>query len=138
MVPIRSTLSWEQAKGLTHAIAQFLVHGFPDRFVATADKDARRGKIFIDYLRNAQGATAVAPFSVRARKNAPIAMPVGWNELGRDIRFDHWSVRNIRSRLAQRSDPWAEFAATRPQVSAAMARRVGYDLGGTLPRRNSA
>jgi bifunctional non-homologous end joining protein LigD len=138
VVPIRPTLSWEQAKGLTHAIAEFLVRGFPDRFVATADKDARRGKIFIDYLRNAQGATAVAPYSVRARKNAPIAMPVGWDELRRDIRFDRFNVRNIRNRLARGSDPWADFAVTRQQVSAAMACRVDYDLGPISRQRASA
>jgi bifunctional non-homologous end joining protein LigD len=138
VVPIRPTLSWEQAKGLTRAIAEFLVRGFPARFVATADKDARRGKIFIDYLRNAQGSTAVAPYSVRARKSAPIAMAIGWNELGRDVRFDHWNVRNIRSRLARRDDPWAEFAATRQQVSAATARRVDYDLEPATPRRKRA
>lgn len=138
VMPIRSSLSWEQAKGLTRAMAELLVREHPDRFVATADKEARRGRIFIDYLRNAQGATAVAPYSLRARENAPIAMPLGWEELARDVRFDRWNVRNVRVRLSGRDDPWADFATTRQEITGALARRVGYVLAATASRKSGA
>src|SRR5207244_641999 len=69
VVPVKTTLSWPQAKAFTKAIADMFVQSFPDRFVATAAKSRRKGKIFIDYLRNAEGATAIAPYAIRARKN---------------------------------------------------------------------
>ena len=127
VVPIRPTLTWDQGKGFAKAVADALVRAFPDRFVATASKTRRKGKIFIDYLRNAEGATAIAAYGIRARKNAPVATPIGWNELTRDVRFDYFNVSNVRERLAgMRRDPWAEFGATRQTVSRAMFKRVGF------------
>ena len=67
VLPIRPTLDWDEAKAFTKAVADFLVRTFPDRFTATLAKERRKGKIFIDYLRNAEGATAIAPYAVRAR-----------------------------------------------------------------------
>jgi bifunctional non-homologous end joining protein LigD len=101
VVPIKPTLSWGDAKGFTRAVAEFMVATFPDRFTATVAKAKRKDRIFVDYLRNAEGATAVAPYSVRARKNAPVATPIFWEELAKDVRFDHFNVRNIRARLAK-------------------------------------
>src|SRR4029077_9198241 len=94
VVPIRPTLSWDDAKGFTRAVAEHMVATFPDRFTATVSKAKRKQKIFVDYLRNAKGATAVAPYSVRARKNAPVATPIFWEELAKDIRFDYFNVGN--------------------------------------------
>ena len=82
-MPIRATLTWDQAKGFTRAVAEFLVRRFRDRFTATVAKARRKGKIFVDYLRNAEGATAIAPYAVRARANAPVSMPIAWEELKR-------------------------------------------------------
>ena len=131
VVPIRPTLSWEQAKGFTRAVADFLVRTFPDRFTATVSKARRKGKIFIDYLRNGEGATAIAPYAVRARNNAPVATPIHWEELAEDVRFDHFNVRNVRERLAgPAADPWADFATTRQAITKTAAQRIGYDLGG--------
>ena len=87
VVPIRPTIEWEVAKGFAKAVADMLVSTFPDRFTATLSKAQRKGKIFIDYLRNGQGATAVAPYSVRAREHAPVATPIAWEELAQDVRF---------------------------------------------------
>jgi bifunctional non-homologous end joining protein LigD len=128
VVPIRPTLGWAAARGFTKAIADRLARAAPDRIVTTAaSKSARADKIFIDYLRNTQGATAVAPYSLRARKNAPVATPIEWEELATDVRFDHFNLRNMPARLARmKRDPWAALAKTRPFVSAAMQKRVGY------------
>jgi bifunctional non-homologous end joining protein LigD len=128
VVPIRRTLDWAAARGFTKAIADRLARAAPDRIVTTAaSKSARADKIFIDYLRNTQGATAVAPYSLRARKNAPVATPIEWDELSTDVRFDHFNLKNVPGRLARmKRDPWAAMAKTRPFVSAAMQKRVGY------------
>ena len=126
VVPIRPTLDWTQAKGFTKAVADLLVGTFPDRFVATLSKAQRKGKIFIDYLRNAEGATAIAPYAIRARANAPVSTPIAWTEIDADIRFDYFNVRNIPERLGSRKDPWASMAETRQTVTRAMFKRVRY------------
>ena len=100
VVPIRTTLDWAQAKGFARAVAEFMVRTFGDRFIATVSKAGRKGKIFIDYLRNTEGATAVAPYSVRARAGAPVAMPIAWEELAADVRFAHFNLRNAEQWVA--------------------------------------
>ena len=126
VVPIKATLTWDQAKAFTKAIADLFARTFPDRFTATVSKAKRTGKIFIDYLRNAEGATAIAPYGIRARKNAPVSTPIAWDELAKDLRFDYFNVKTVPVRLAQlRNDPWHDFAATRQTVTAAMMKQVG-------------
>jgi bifunctional non-homologous end joining protein LigD len=128
VVPIRPTLDWTQAKGFTKAVADLLVETFPDRFIATLSKAQRKGKIFIDYLRNAEGATAIAPYAIRARAKAPVSTPIGWTELGTDVRFDHFNVRNVPERLrGLRQDPWASIGEVRQTVTRAMFKRVRYE-----------
>ena len=125
VLPIRATLTWDEAKAWTRSVADFLVRTFPDRFTATATKAKRKGRIFVDYLRNAEGATAIAPFAVRARANAPVSMPIDWSELDRDVRNDYFNVRNAAERLAARKhDPWADFFSVRQSITAAMRKRL--------------
>jgi len=127
VVPIRPTLDWTAARGFTKAIAETLARAAPDRIVTSAaSKSARKNKIFIDYLRNTQGATAVAPYSLRARENAPVATPIEWEELASDVRFDHFNLKNVPARLARtKRDPWAAMAKTRPFVSPAIQKSIG-------------
>ena len=127
VVPIRPTFEWELAKGFTRSIAELLATTFPDRFTAVASKSRRKGRIFIDYLRNAEGSTAVAPYSLRARANAPVSTPIAWTELERDVRFDHFNLRTVTARLENtKNDPWAHFFTTRQSVTKAMFKRVGF------------
>jgi bifunctional non-homologous end joining protein LigD len=126
VLPIRATLEWDEAKAFTRTVAEFLARTFPDRFTTSLAKEARKDRIFIDYLRNARGATAIAPYAVRARAHAPVATPLAWTELGDgdDVRFAHFNVRNVPQRLAgMRADPWADFLAARQSITAAMRRR---------------
>ena len=128
VLPIRATLDWDQAKGFARAVADLMARTFPDRFLAVMSKSHRKGKIFIDYLRNASGATAIAPYSLRARANAPVATPIGWDELSKDVRFDHFNLRTVPSRLsALKADPWADFLDLRQSISKPMFKRVGYE-----------
>ena len=129
VVPIKRTLTWDQAKTFTRAVADLLVRTFPDRFLATVSKSKRQGKIFIDYLRNAEGATAIAPYGIRARKNAPVSTPIAWEELAKDVRFDYFNVKTVPLRLSRlREDPWKGFATTRQAVTAAMFEQVGSGM----------
>ena len=130
VIPIKATLTWEQAKGFTRAVADLFAATFPQRFIATLSKAKRAGRIFVDYLRNSQGATAIAPYGIRARKNAPVATPIGWDELDQDRRFDFFNVNTIPERLGRlRHDPWQDFAATRQTLTAAMFKQVGTRTG---------
>lgn len=128
VVPIRANIDWDTAKGFTRAVAELMVRTFPDRFVATVSKLRRKDRIFIDYLRNAEGSTAIAPYALRARANAPVATPIEWHEIdaGVDLRFDHFNLRNVPQRIAsQRADPWRGFDEPAPSLTAAMRKRVG-------------
>jgi len=126
VVPIRASLSWDQAKRFAKATADLMVHTYPDRFIATASKSRREGLIFVDHLRNAQGATAVCAYSPRARANAPVATPITWEELDRDVRFDHFNVRSVPVRLDRmKADPWAGFFDVKQSVGSAMLKRMG-------------
>jgi bifunctional non-homologous end joining protein LigD len=126
VLPIRPTLGWEKIKRFTKAVAELMVRSFPDRYVATVAKAKRHGKIFVDYLRNSEGATAVAAYSLRARANAPVATPIAWNELEEDIRRDHFNVRNVTERLTTvRKDPWADFFEVDQAITTPMMKKVG-------------
>jgi bifunctional non-homologous end joining protein LigD len=81
VVELARRAGWEPVARFARLMAQALSEAEPQRFVAKASMAERKGRIFIDWLRNGRGATAVAPFSVRARPGAPVAMPVGWDEL---------------------------------------------------------
>src|SRR4030095_2304008 len=107
--------------------ADLLAQTFPERFTSKLLKISRGGKIFIDYLRNAEGATAVGAYSIRARANAPVSTPIEWNELRRGVGFDYFNVASVMKRVARlKRDPWAGMAAAaRPLDKASMAK-VGY------------
>jgi bifunctional non-homologous end joining protein LigD len=114
VVPVEPRASWDEAKAFAHAIAQQMTKDRPDRYVATSTKRTRRGRIFVDYLRNGRGATAVAAFSTRALPQASVSTPLAWQELSEDIRSDHFKVDNLRQRLDfLKRDPWQGFFTVR-------------------------
>ena len=124
VLPIRANLTWDETKSFSKAVADLLVRTSPGLFTASASKEQRKGKIFIDYLRNASGATAIAPYAVRARAHGPVAMPIAWTELGNDLRFDHFNIGNAEQRLDRRTDPWADFIGTHQVITARMRERL--------------
>lgn len=97
---------WDEVKQFTHQVALAFAERYPERYLAKMSKAARRGKIFIDYLRNDRGSTAIAPYSTRAKPNAPLAMPIAWSELSAHVHADHWQIQNVAKRLRSRKDPW--------------------------------
>jgi bifunctional non-homologous end joining protein LigD len=106
VLPIKP-VPWAEAKTFTHAIAASMAADSPDRYIATAEKSRRTKRIFVDYLRNSREATAVAPYSTRARARAPVSVPIDWSELASLRAASHFTVQNLVQRLSRlRKDPW--------------------------------
>lgn len=122
--PIRRRTSWDDAKAFAHTVAERLREEFPDRFVTNVRKNLRHGKILVDYLRNARGATAVASYSARARPGAPVAANLSWSELDTVLSSNAYTVDSLPRRLsALRSDPWERLFEVRQSITrAAMAK----------------
>jgi bifunctional non-homologous end joining protein LigD len=109
ILPIKP-VSWGTAKDFCHAVAASMEADDPDRYVASATKSKRNKRIFVDYLRNSREATAVAPYSTRARPGASVSTPVEWYELGTLKRANQYTVLNLPARLQRlRKDPWANI-----------------------------
>lgn len=118
-VPIARDSDWDAAKAFCEAFADAIVAQSPSRYIATASKTARKGRIFIDWLRNTRGATSVASWSLRARAGAPVAMPLRWEELSRTKSSTEFNpARALRRAASLREDPWEGFAATRQKLPA--------------------
>ena len=98
IVPLRRTASWDTAKLFSQLFAGVMAEAEPKRFTASMSKKARAGRIFIDWMRNERGATAAAPFTVRARPRASVAVPVSWDELHRSKSADRFDTRSARQR----------------------------------------
>jgi len=120
VVPLAPKQPWESVKDFARAVAESMARHSPSEYTATASKAHRKGKIFIDYLRNSRGATAVAAYSTRALPGAPVATPIDWDELGADLRSDHYTVENLPRRLASlKTDPWEGFLKSRQSIPSA-------------------
>jgi bifunctional non-homologous end joining protein LigD len=110
VAPIEPEAHWDEVKPYTRTIAEAMAADSPDRYVSKMSKQLRAGHIFVDYLRNGRGATAVAAYSTRSRPGAPVSTPLTWDELGPDVRGAHFRVDNLPTRLAHLSeDPWSGF-----------------------------
>ncbi len=119
VAPIAPRSSWADAKAYCRAVAEALAAAAPDRLTATVAKRERSGRIYIDYLRNARGATAVAAYSTRARPEAGVSTPLTWSELDSIARADHFTLHNIDRRLQSlRADPWAGVAKAKQALPA--------------------
>ena len=107
VVPVQPAADWDTTYGFARALAQEVARDHPQRYLAVASKAERRGRIFIDYLRNARGATSVCSYSLRNRPGAPIATPLAWEELPSLRAPDQFHIGNITRRLGRLgADPW--------------------------------
>jgi len=110
VAPISPAADWDRAKDFTRKLAEAMATDTPRKYLAVMTKARRKGRIFVDYLRNGRGATAVAAYSTRARKGAAVSVPLTWSELETGIRANHFSIDNLRQRLShRRRDAWAGF-----------------------------
>ncbi len=99
VVPLDPRHGWDAHKDFSKRFAEALSLAEPDRYVATMSKAKRKGKIFIDYLRNQRGSTAILPYSARAREGAPVAVPIGWDALGAVERAGAWTIDDAEELL---------------------------------------
>jgi bifunctional non-homologous end joining protein LigD len=128
VAPIQPTRRWDEVKLFAKALAKSLQTLDSERFLVNMALKKRAGKVYVDYLRNARGATYVAAFSTRSRPGAPVSTPLRWDELTPRLRSDRYTVANLRRRLAGlHDDPWAGYAGVRQQVTDDMLRAAGVE-----------
>jgi bifunctional non-homologous end joining protein LigD len=126
VIPLTPKLGWDEVKTFAKWIADSFVAQRPEDFTANMAKKARQGRIYIDYLRNGRGATAVGAYSPRARSGAPVSTPLFWEEVEKGVRPEGFTVGAVSNRVATLgSDPWAEMGKVRQSISAALRRRIG-------------
>ncbi|MCY1004550.1 hypothetical protein OV079_02985 [Nannocystis pusilla] len=124
VVPLRPTWSYDPVKEFSRDVAEHLAATLPALFVARSGARNRRGRIFVDYLRNGRTATTVAAFSARVRPGLGVSVPVAWSELDKLSAGDQWNIFNLAARLrARRGDPWADYR--NDQTLAAAAAQLG-------------
>jgi len=124
-VPLARRHAWDDVKDFARSMAEHIAQMLPAQFTATVSKSARAGRIFVDYLRNARGATAVAALSTRARPGATVSMPLTWDEVAANVRPDAFNIKSVPGRLrSQRSDPWAQYWTLHQTITAQMRRSI--------------
>jgi bifunctional non-homologous end joining protein LigD len=126
VAPLTPKLGWNVVKPFAKAIADALVAARPDRYTANPLKKTREGKIFVDYLRNQRGGSAIVNYSTRARKGAPVACPLRWDELKGLKEAAPYTAKTLPARLkAMKRDPWEAFFSTRQSITAKARKALG-------------
>lgn len=127
LVPLEPIHSWHEVKAFSQAIAQYMAKLLPQHFSAVSGPKNRVGRIFIDYLRNSQGASTVAAYSVRAREGLGVSVPIHRDELSDLKGANLWTIRNLIPRLEEQGDyaPWAGIDETGQTITADMRERLG-------------
>lgn len=126
LVPLEPVHDWAEVKAFSQAIAQYMAKLMPQHFSAVSGPKNRVGRIFIDYLRNSQGASTVAAYSVRAREGLGVSVPIHRDELADLKGANLWTIRNLMPRLEEQGDddPWAGIDATGQRITADMRERL--------------
>ena len=123
IAPLVPGLEWPDVKAFCRGFATQLASREPDRFVANMSKAKRVGRLFIDYLRNERGATAISPWSTRSREGAPCAVPVSWSELP-DLAAPNMFAIEAAAARARRPDPWRGYFSTKQEITAAALKAM--------------
>ena len=119
VVPIERRHEWPDVKRFARSLAEAIAADAPTRYLTRISIAERRGRIFIDYLRNDPTSTAVAPYSTRSRVNAPVATPVTWDEVGTELDPARFTIRTVPERLrGLNADPWADIDRIRQRLPA--------------------
>jgi bifunctional non-homologous end joining protein LigD len=126
VAPIAPKQGWDEVKAFAKAIADALVDVRPDRYTANPLKRTRVDKIFVDYLRNQRGGSAIVNFSTRAKEGAPVACPLAWDELKGLKAAAPYTMKTLPARLkALKRDPWEGFFKTRQSITAKAKKALG-------------
>ncbi len=130
VVPIDRRHNWDEAKEFCKTVAEAIERAAPGKYTSNMSKAARTDKIFIDYLRNGRGATAIVPYSMRARENATVSVPLAWKELSPKLHSDQFTIRNVLRRLKSLAhDPWSEFGSTRQTLTGPIRKLKAVSAG---------
>lgn len=117
---------WAAMKGFAEALSRAMAADTPGLFTAVSSKERRKGKIYLDYLRNARGASAVASYSLRAKPGFPAATPIRWEELRKLSSGDAFNRLTVVKRLQSlAADPWDELLSSSSKITPKMRRDVG-------------
>ncbi|WP_437223058.1 DNA ligase D [Planctomicrobium sp. SH661] len=126
VVPLARRSSWDDVKSFAHGIASAMAKDDPKSYTDVMSKAGRKNRIFIDYLRNGRGSTAIASYSTRARTGAPVATPLRWDELTPSLQPNGYTVANLRQRLRSlKADPWEDFFSVQQVLTKKMQSHVG-------------
>ena len=127
IAPLKPSLEWPEVKAFCKAFAQKLAQDFPDRFTANMSKAKRKGKLFVDYLRNERGSTAVSPWSSRSREGAPAAVPVTWDEL-ETVKAANQFTLALAAERAKLPDPWKDYFSLTQTITKTMLKAVDAQI----------
>jgi bifunctional non-homologous end joining protein LigD len=126
VAPIERGISWDDFKAFAKAVVEAMERDEPANYTTNPIKLRRKGKIFLDYLRNGRGATFIAPYSPRARPGAPVAVPITWEELAHGVEPAAFTTTTVPRRLVQmHEDPWQAMAQTRQSITEAAWQALG-------------
>jgi bifunctional non-homologous end joining protein LigD len=110
VVPLDRSAGFDSVRSFARRVADVLEERYPGNLTTEHRKERRGARIFLDLLRNAYAQTTPAPYSVRAKKGAPVATPLEWDELSdASLTATRYNLRNIFRRLGQKNDPWSEI-----------------------------
>lgn len=109
VVPLDGTAPFDTVRTFAKDLADVVAARHPDRLTTAVRKNKRQGRLFLDYLRNSYAQNSVAPYAVRPLPGAPVATPLDWDELGGDLHSQTYMLDNIRRRMGQKDDPWADI-----------------------------
>ena len=124
--PIKRTVGWDDFKAFTKAFADKMAAEEPKHYTSNISKAARKGRIFVDYLRNGRNATFIAPYSPRAREGAPVATPITWEELAHGVDPTSFTTATVPLRIAKlKKDPWHGIDDADQAITAAAWRALG-------------
>ncbi len=125
VIPVKREYEFDQTRQLARRIGEEMARQFPEKYTVEIRKEERKGRLFMDYLRNGYAQTAVAPYSVRAKEGAPVAMPISWEEVkDPGLYSQKYTIRNALEKLEKEADPWKDFFD-----SAASLRHAMKQLG---------
>lgn len=128
IVPITPGLNWDQLKAFAQAVSSAHARDAPKVLTTNMSKSKRKGKVFIDYLRNGRGNTSIARYSTRAKENASVATPLRWDELNPSAPSNRYTVDNIRRRLnALKADPWEGYQEARSTITRPLLKRFNLE-----------
>jgi bifunctional non-homologous end joining protein LigD len=126
VVPIERRHGWDETAAFAKAVAEDFAKAFPRELTSSPAKNKRASRIFIDYLRNLRGATAVEVYSTRAMEGAPVAAPIAWEEIYDGERPGPFTVKNLPVRLkALKKDPWEDYFRVRQRITKEMKKKLG-------------